>query len=435
MGSDLLSDAVQALADGGAMADANATADTNSSLTSDTNKSNEGRQAEGHTDSGSGNPGGSDVSGSEANANSEPANEGSTAASSGEATAGDGVDTGANQDSAASQAAETKSTSNFGFKEEGKPSTEGSPEAPKVDHSTYIKDNGYVSKDEAQALRNKIAEFEANTQEPITDDFVNAIIAKHRAGEKVDMNYLKRQSVDYDTLDTENIEDAKDLVAMKMSIKDGISIDEAKFKVGREYRELRDLDPEDEDYIDSKKALGFASKEAKGFLVENQKNDRLPKPGSAKDTSSREKGEADKATWRTNWSAGIPDEISKASTLDVNGTDYTLSPEDKKDIEVTLKARIVEGLDTTYTGRYFDRDSRTWDVQKMIADEAWKDEGIRGRMLSKVAGNSRAAGSREVAENVKNTDFTTKGKPSSGESSITQKESDAWDKVASGLGL
>jgi hypothetical protein len=219
-----------------------------------------------------------------------------------------------------------------------------------------------------------------------------------------------------------------------MVIKDGISQEQAEFKVGREYKDLRDLDPEDDDYKDSLRALGFASQDSKKYLKEAQDKDRMPSPGSSKMNQKSEEIKAQQNEWKQNWSENIPKEITKASSLDVNGTNYDLSDEDKKSIESTLKSRIVEGFDLAYTGKYFDESSRTWDVQKMIADEAWKNSGIRGRILSKLAGNKVAEGSRKAVSTVKNTDFTTKGKPSTSET-VTQKESDAWDKVASGLGL
>ena len=201
------------------------------------------------------------------------------------------------------------------------------------------------------------------------------------------MDFLKRQSVDYDKLDVDNAGDAIDLLTMEMVIKEGVSTEEAAFMVNRKFKDLKDLDEDDEDWKASKMESKFGAQKAKKFLKENQDKDRLPNPGSAKNDQNKIDVETRQKEWKDGWTEKIPEEISKAGALDINGTNYDLSEEDKKSIASTLSSRIVEGLDLNYTKKYYDKTSNTWDVQKMIADEAWKNEGIRGRILNKLAGN------------------------------------------------
>jgi len=279
-------------------------------------------------------------------------------------------------------------------------------EEEKVDYESYVKENGYISKDEYEEKLQKLNEYESKRSE---DPFLNAILERYEDG-SLTFDWLANQTIDYDSIDESNTNAAKELIKRSMAL-NGLDEDEIEFEISDKYEDLfsGDYDKEDKEYQRALKRFEFDARKAKRTLKDAQEKNRLPESKQSAKIAEQQKAYEERVnSWKENWNKTIPSKVKDFSELKLNLNEggefkYELSAQDKKWVEKSLSNRIVEGLDTNFTAEYFDQKSNTWDVDKMIGDTLWKNSDIRGRFIEKILNESNAKKADEVVSTIKNT--------------------------------
>ena len=285
---------------------------------------------------------------------------------------------------------------------------EEEPKQPEVDYESYVKENGYISKGDYEAkvseYEQKIASFESSK---VDDPLINTLIERKQKGLPIDVNFLIEQTIDYDSIDTSNMDVAKNVVK-KGLINEGYSPEEADLEIEVRYENLTDYEEGDREYDRAVKKLTLDANKTRKTLKEYQQQNRLPESKERQEQQeAQQKREQEIQRWRDDWSQKIPKNVSEYNKLEIkNGEDviaYDMSEQDKTFIQNELHRKIVEGVDLNYTAKYFDEQNRSWDVNQMIQDEAWGNSDIRGRLLAKALNEVGASKADEAISRVKNT--------------------------------
>lgn len=281
-------------------------------------------------------------------------------------------------------------------------------------YDDYIEKNGYKSKEEFEELSAKYQEVEQKlatlNQEPQIDDpLFQAIKQRYISGEGIDMNYLRQQLIDYDSYDANNADHAKGLI-MEGLLSEGMTPEEAQLEWDYKYGDMSEYDPDEREYKKLEQKMKLEANRFKRELKKAQQENRLPNSDYAqKQQEERARVEQAQKQWKDNWTQTIPNEIGKIDGLSLrDDITYQLSESDKASLQSELKKKVIDEMDFNFTGKYFDEKKRTWDVSSMIEDVAWGSKSIRGKLLEKLATETKSEGSDDILKVTKNAQTETK---------------------------
>lgn len=278
-----------------------------------------------------------------------------------------------------------------------------------VDYDSYIQENGYKSPDEYSELETQLEEYKG-VKEILEDDLISTLIERKKRGLPIDINYLYQQSIDYDSLDVNNLDIAKELIMQNTAINEGIDQELVRKKVERKFRELSNYDPDEEEYKDILDDIQYEAAKAKINLKKIQQENKLPESAAAVNQGpTQEQVQAQYEQQLNDWKKRISSEVKTGVdgysevTLGEgdNSVTYELSAQDKKSVEKWLKSEVIDKGNLGYTQRYFD--GKGWDTAKMVEDAIWMNSDIRGRAIEKLINTSAANGGEKVVNTIKNT--------------------------------
>lgn len=270
------------------------------------------------------------------------------------------------------------------------------PEAQPEDFDAVARKKGYVSKDELEAFKKEY---------DVDSDAIKKLIQLHKDGHAITHDLLAKTLIDYDKYNANEQESA--LMLIRMDVKnehpewDAERIDA---HIKRKYRPLYKYEKGDEEYEDAFQDLYSDALDARGRLKEQQSKLGIPADNPQAKVDSRQELENKfKESWKETAKQGVKDVKSVKVSEELA---YTLSADEVRDITSTIRDKVsVEG-DFMYSARYYNKENKTWDFQRMVEDAAWNNGAIRAKMLQKQASEAAAKAKAETLNIVENADPT-----------------------------
>lgn len=297
--------------------------------------------------------------------------------------------------------AEVVETENSSLKETEKQEVTEEKEAVSTnqnqpDYEEYIKENGYISKDEHEQLQARIQELENSSGKfEIEDPLLKALFEKYEAGEEITLDYLQLQTTDFESMSDEE-------VIKRNLMRQGYSSQDAQDEIDLMFEDLRDYDPEDREYKRAERKRRLEANKARREMEAYKEANKLPNSQARQEAVEAQRQQQEfQQNWQQTWSNAIPKETEKLNEVSL-GEDlsYEVSKEDKKLIQRRLHKSIVEGFDMNLAGQYWN--GTTWDINSMMVDEMWRTPEIRERMLSKFTNEVESKGSEKIIKEIKN---------------------------------
>lgn len=294
------------------------------------------------------------------------------------------------------------------------------------------KEEGWIS---PQELESKLSEYKQMTEKPTNNDLINKLVELDRSGKKIDIGFIARQMIDYDTLDVTNESQARELIKQSLKTKNpDLTTEEIDFEMRVKYKDLQRYsdDPESEEYRDALERLQFDAQKAKRELKRVQQEESLPNPDAGY-KKVEEDAEKQRKEFQQFWSSEVPKQTKGKNKYSVQlkegDVEYELSEPQIKRLNKYLKENL------SHASEYFDAKSGTWDWDGMWEGAVLKDKDIMGSVIQKAVDQFTAKGKEDLTKQLKNTKTETQTKPSSETNSETEKVKKSMANMYERLGI